>query len=748
MVEQIRNRLRTAFGDKWLDELKRPLSKEWPDLEESVRRVAASGAVGALPVDEFDYIGVSQFIPVVEAHYEVLFPSAAGASKAEVQQARSSVLRWLKTIKDVRDPMSHPPTADLEFSDAYGTLDAAYRVLQRLDPVAANAVQSLRDQLVPRTAAATSSATGSLEGQMPPKSRYAVEFVGRSRELADLRRWLFDPASRYWALTGEGGKGKTALAYTFATDAKQESPEPLDVILWLSAKQREFREGHITEITPDFTDLESAVNRILTEYGWVDSIEWPLAAKCLTVTELLTKIPALLVLDDIDSAEEVLKFFEVELSRTASKVMVTSRRMPFGWTKCTTQIGGLAGAEADEFIDSRLELMQVPREQFGKEERARLLEVTEGSPLYIEDLLRLCSFGLTPRDAMNRWSRAGGESARRFALEHELDLASSSAKKVLITCALSPFSVSVSELSEITRLTQDDLLEAIADLQRHYLVPAPELLEGTPRFTLNVNVQSLVRAVTANTPVHREIYNAIAQLSDPKIAGERRRADVEAAIRQAIVSHRRGDQEGAEAVLTVGLERHPNNADLLAQLGWLCMRWTPTPRRAEARMLFERAAELHSRREALYYHWADLEDQSENLAAALAIVERGLERVPESLDLRYRLGYARSRGASQLFRENADARAREELARSNAIYEEVLSRAIPRGDRFALATRSKCYEGIVYNSGRVGNDEGVGQTLRRWLRESPEDSYAKAEAARFLQRRPEWATFFPSLSIG
>lgn len=165
-------------------------------------------------------------------------------------------------------------------------------------------------------------------------------------------------------------------------------------------------------------------------------------------------------------------------------------------------------------------------------------------------------------------------------------------------------------------------------------------------------------------------------------------------------------------------------------------------------MLFERAAELHSRREALYYHWADLEDQSENLAAALAIVERGLERVPESLDLRYRLGYARSRGASQLFRENADARAREELARSNAIYEEVLSRAIPRGDRFALATRSKCYEGIVYNSGRVGNDEGVGQTLRRWLRESPEDSYAKAEAARFLQRRPEWATFFPSLSIG
>lgn len=160
-------------------------------------------------------------------------------------------------------------------------------------------------------------------------------------------------------------------------------------------------------------------------------------------------------------------------------------------------------------------------------------------------------------------------------------------------------------------------------------------------------------------------------------------------------------------------------------------------------MLFERASELHSRRAALYFHWADLEDQSENFIAALSIVERGLERAPESLDLRYRLGYAHSRQAGQLFRENADARARDDLARSNAIYKEVLSHAIPREDRFALATRSKCYGGIVYNSGRLGDDDGVGRTLQRWLRESPGDSFASAEAARFIQRQPEWATFLP-----
>ena len=158
-------------------------------------------------------------------------------------------------------------------------------------------------------------------------------------------------------------------------------------------------------------------------------------------------------------------------------------------------------------------------------------------------------------------------------------------------------------------------------------------------------------------------------------------------------------------------------------------------------MLFERASELHSRRATLYYHWADLEDQSGNVAAALAIVERGLERIPDSLDLRYRLGYAVSRLAGQLFRENADARAREELTRSSSVYEEVLGHNVQRGDLFALAIRSRCYGGIVYNKGRVGDDEGVGQTLQRWLRENPNDTFATAEAVRFLQRRPEWTQF-------
>ena len=113
MVAHLRTRLTAKYPDTWLDELRRPLAKEWDALVESVRRVGASGAVEAHASDEFDYIGVPQFIPIIEMHFDLLFLTDAGLEKAEKTQLRSSVLRWIKQGKDVRDPISRPPTRAL-----------------------------------------------------------------------------------------------------------------------------------------------------------------------------------------------------------------------------------------------------------------------------------------------------------------------------------------------------------------------------------------------------------------------------------------------------------------------------------------------------------------------------------------------------------------------------------------------------------------------------------------------------------
>jgi hypothetical protein len=148
-----------------------------------------------------------------------------------------------------------------------------------------------------------------------------IEFVGRNAEIGRLWEWFSDPTTRRYALAGEGGKGKSALAYKFATEVQFEAPEPFQVVLWVSAKKKRFEEGTVVGIdNPDFSNLNTAVNRILIEYGWVDELDQSVDRKKVRVMELLDKFPALLVVDDIDSleadAEDAAEFFSLNVPRS------------------------------------------------------------------------------------------------------------------------------------------------------------------------------------------------------------------------------------------------------------------------------------------------------------------------------------------------------------------------------------------------------------------------------------------------
>ena len=73
-------------------------------------------------------------------------------------------------------------------------------------------------------------------------------------------------------------------------------------------------EGVISEIAnPDFTDLSTALDAVLAAYAFDDARDWELPAKRLAALDLLSRIPALLVVDDIDAvegqAEAAIEFF-------------------------------------------------------------------------------------------------------------------------------------------------------------------------------------------------------------------------------------------------------------------------------------------------------------------------------------------------------------------------------------------------------------------------------------------------------
>ncbi|MGH3452697.1 MAG: hypothetical protein ACRDQW_18745 [Haloechinothrix sp.] len=80
---------------------------------------------------------------------------------------------------------------------------------------------------------------------------------------------LSDPDRRTWLLAGDGGKGKTTVAYEFATRARPGLGEfGLCGTLWMSAKRRKFADGEtLPTSSADFFDLETALNHILDRLG-------------------------------------------------------------------------------------------------------------------------------------------------------------------------------------------------------------------------------------------------------------------------------------------------------------------------------------------------------------------------------------------------------------------------------------------------------------------------------------------------
>jgi hypothetical protein len=287
-------------------------------------------------------------------------------------------------------------------------------LLNYVDTDAARKISALQAQL---QSDAVPEPRDALIADLPPREDVVVDFVGRQQILAHLDQWFADPQSRRWVLCGDGGKGKSAIAYQFATRVAASGSPNFTLVVWLSAKQKRFVEGMAVPSTPDFADLAGAQRRLLHAYGAPTSTET--TSPHTTLMKLLNELPALIIVDDIDSlsgaAEAANEFFALHVPTTRSKVLLTSRRIPFGLGSAATVVSGLQGEEAMAFIQSRLRLFGIDPNRVAANTLDKIVSVTDGSPLYIEDLLRLVK-SVAPAAAIRAWEQRSGVQARRYAL--------------------------------------------------------------------------------------------------------------------------------------------------------------------------------------------------------------------------------------------------------------------------------------------------------------------------------------------
>ena len=214
------------------------------------------------------------------------------------------------------------------------------------------------------------------------------------------------------------------------------------------------------------------MSELLFAYGALEQdLSKEIAERKLLLLEFLRSFPALIVADDIDTLLEddaVVSLFTHEIPHTQSAVLLTSRRNIPGIHSFVVK--GFEGEEAGEFVRSRVQLFDLDHTLFTPRVISDIASVTEGSPLYIEDLLRLARVLDVPK-AIKAWADGQGDEARRYALQRELETLSPDARQVLVAASVSDDPVSFAELETVLSFSEERLVPALAQLQTLFLIP-------------------------------------------------------------------------------------------------------------------------------------------------------------------------------------------------------------------------------------------------------------------------------------
>jgi hypothetical protein len=735
-----RKRLAAKFGPSLDDQIQLLYSKEWEAITKSLDIARAKGQLRQ-PVDNLDCLSVNHFYVLFDKYFSDLVPPEAVPAGDAAKVTRKKLLGWLEEIKDIRNPIAHPPQEDLSVFDALTLADACLRVVRllQLDEACHN-IEGIQAQLLKRAVGADDDKPdqSSMLSTLPPREAMYDRFVGRNPELEDLWAWYADEETHRWVLVGEGGKGKSAIAHQFALGIQRANPQQTAAVLWLSAKKRRFEDSEIMPVVrPDFNNLDTALNRLLGDFGDSQNSGKTLDVKRYVVLRLLNEFPSLIVVDDLDSIdaenEDVVEFFTYEAPRTASKVLLTSRRMYPGMTRSSTRVSGLNKDDAHAYFKLTAARLGLAEREDLDRAFVKIFTATEGSPLYMEDLLRLCR-SLKVTEAIDRWKQQKGDAARRYALQRECDLLSPSARNCLEAACWAKVPLSVAQLEAILGIGEDEALAAVQELESRFLVPTPEIVEGVPTYCAHRNLEVLVRKDLRTDPTKLWLRNAVENVLRVKVQD----SDVVEVARQVAVRLQGGRFLEALRLAEQALTARPNSPDLLALRADVLSKQKP-PRMVDARLDWERAHELGLSRRDAYLRWASAEDHSADWKRMFNAAEAGLERM-KGRDpwLCQASGYAASRMGQALLKGLDYETGQEWLERAESRLREALKQfKTSKASDYQLG---RVYRALIVNAQYLREQRRGAQVVYwtlQWLDQSPDSAEAREEARRQAERYSE-----------
>lgn len=471
-----------------------------------------------------------------------------------------------------------------------------------------------------------------LEHNLPDRTFICPRFVGRVEDLGDLWAWLRDDFSRVRLIAGEGGLGKTSLAYRFAEDVASRKVEPFEQVVWLTAKKLQFFPSQDKYTNTPRTDYDNAATlyaAVALAHACVESDLEGLDVRGLQklALEACTALPSLVVIDDVDSLtpEDQLRALELGMKTPARTKILLTTRVNFSYSP--DNVLKLEGLRAEEFrahVRVLREKYKLPDIKDSKIDHIH--ETSGGSPLFTDSILRLERRGLSLDLAIAQWKGQKGLEARKAALRREIEQLSREAKRVLYVICHTR-SASYVELVQIMDYTDQTLGDALQELAGLFLVRAPSIGKEA-RYTVDSNTSLLVLEMASSLSIdHANLISATKRARSDAIGiGMQKRSDIVGqAIYQAAAIQKQGDSKGAlDTILSAAKKLNRSHPDLLLAVGRFSLKLDP-PDLDQASKAFNESYGLGQRKQLLFDMWFDTDFQRNDYDAAIEVATKAIE---------------------------------------------------------------------------------------------------------------------------
>lgn len=461
---------------------------------------------------------------------------------------------------------------------------------------------------------------------LPDRNFICAKFIGRREIIEQLWDWFADEFSHVRVLAGEGGLGKTSIAYRFAEEVCSEADSGLERVLWLTAKKLQFSgiQNQLVEVPEThFSSYQDLLQLLASEFGFIENEIEGASEKLLKrfIQEGARITPSLIIIDDVDSLdpEEQKKVLEIGFlfGGTESRLLLTTRVNQSYSTDIAIQIKGFNFEEYKIYVASLQ--ARYPFANLSEAQIKVMHEATSGSPMFTESLYRLMRW-MSPGNAIQEWREKLGEEARAAAINREVDQLSPEAKRILLTTAFFR-ECSFSEVSEVTGYPDQVLGDRINELRSLYLLSAPQVTTEA-RFKVNINTQQFaLRNKSSLATDHARIEQRVKELRSQTKAirvATNGNPIVGAAISQALAQLKRGLTSDAIDTIVTAEKRCKGHPDLLTMHARCLLK---TGKADDARRISRKAYEAGARKEVLFDVWYESEWNSKHYNGALEAAE-------------------------------------------------------------------------------------------------------------------------------